>query len=157
MGVIKRFENTLLNIETQLSDADRSLPLRVFTDLVKLDGTILKTIELTHISKGVFIDNSELMTNDKVLIVRHYVYFNDGITLDETYNVASDRYELDGLFDVRRAGFTTIKTSQESNAIIKIGQENTGIKVGLKSNIKINVIDNDITIDSDGNNTVLEV
>lgn len=157
MSAIKRFLNKALNLQTQLSDADRAMPLRVFTDLLKADGSLIKTIELTHTSKGVFIDNAELMPDESLVMARHYVYSNDGVTLDQNYAVGEDRYELIEITGVRGLNETTIKVKQDTGVIINTSSNGATIKDVSRSNVKILVSDDDTEIKTDSENVNIGV
>jgi len=156
MSVIQRALNATLNMQTQLSDLEASMPLRVFTDLLKADGTLIKTIELTHTSKGIFIDTTEIMPNEQTVYAKHYVYQNDGITLSSNYAVSEERFELipayETLFEIRRNGYTEIKVKTAENAQVDVDQSITELNIDVSSNVKISVSDQDTAIETNRDN-----
>ncbi len=83
-----------LNLQAQLFDVDRSMPLRIFTDLIRANGSLIDTIELSYTSKGVFVNTSEIMPGEQTVLAKHYVFNDDGITLNDNYQVGEDRYDI---------------------------------------------------------------
>lgn len=160
-GQITRKFGHILYLEAQLSDGIDSFPARVISDLLLGDGSLYKTVELAHVSKGVFIESTEMMPNEPVLIVKHYVYESNGSTLKPGFGPAEDRYMLavDSAVsaDLKRNGFTQIIVSKDQNAIIETSNKNTKINTLKTNNIIIQVSDDDTSINSDGNNTEIGV
>ena len=92
-GQITRLVGETLYLEAQLYDLDvNAANVRIIADLVQQDGTIYTTVELTHTSKGVFLDNTEVMPNQPVVYTKYYTYELDGITLHPDYSVVEERY-----------------------------------------------------------------
>ena len=157
MSALIRNLNEPLNLISQLFDADASMPLRIFTDLIKPDGTILDTLELTYTSKGIFVDTAELMPNESVLIAKHYVYKPDGVTLHPGYAVSENIFELEERVNVRGVDVAVIKV--KSGPVVKINTSNGGtiIKDISRTNVKILVSDDDTEIKTDSENVNIGV
>ena len=94
MGQITRKYGEVLNLNAQLHDLAVSMPKRIIADLLNANGSLRSTVELTHIAKGLFVENTETMPNIDTLLVRYYTYENDGVTLDDDYIVSEDRFML---------------------------------------------------------------
>lgn len=98
-GQVTRKSGEVLFLEAQLSDKELSLPLRIIAELLEGDGTLIKTVELSHVGDGVFIEDTEAMTAIPVLFVKYNVYAPDGITPNLDYVVSEDRFMLDSGVD----------------------------------------------------------
>ncbi|MBE9542522.1 MAG: hypothetical protein IMF01_09405 [Proteobacteria bacterium] len=160
-GQVTRKSGEILYLEAQLIDGEASLPLRIIADLLNGDGSLIKTVELTHTSKGVFIEDAETMPNASILIAKYYVYESNGTTLSTVFGVSEDRFMLDtgeagGSFDLSRNGHTVIKVKKDKNININPSSSDTIINVERK-NVKIMVSDDDTEINIDGDNINLGV
>ena len=94
-GQITRKSGEVLFLQAQLSDGEESLPLRIIADLLDGSGLLLKTVELSHTGKGVFVESSETMPNEPNLKVKYYVYELNGTTLKSIFGVTEDNYMLE--------------------------------------------------------------
>lgn len=98
-----------LYLQAQLYDEEDSLPLYIFAEVYKTDGTLLTTIELFHTSKGIFVDETYTMPNEVVLFVKYYVFGDHPSPMNpslipktDDYGIIEERYvrRLDAVITV---------------------------------------------------------
>lgn len=84
-----------LLLSNKLFDGEDSLPLRCFATLRNASGTILNTVELTHVGGGIFNESTEVMPSIDVLFADHDVRETDGVTAAAGYQQDTDVYVRD--------------------------------------------------------------
>jgi len=95
-GQTTRNLGEIIYLEAQLYDEEASLPLRVIADILDGAGVLVTTVELTHTSKGVFLDAAYVMPNEPILFAKYYVYDPDGVTpRTDDYGIVAEKFVLE--------------------------------------------------------------
>ena len=92
-GQTEKAVGEALHLEAQLYDEETSLPLRIIADILRANGSLITTVELTHTSKGVFVDGSYIMPDELTIFAKYYVYDPDGVTpRTDDYGIIGEKF-----------------------------------------------------------------
>ncbi len=92
-GQTERSVDEIMYLEAQLFDEEASMPLRIITDILDGAGALITNVELSHTSKGVFIDNAYVYPDYETVYVKYYVFESDGVTpKTDNYRIIGEKF-----------------------------------------------------------------